>query len=162
MRYTYDTKRYRNTIVRRISEAGDFTHTPGFTYVIQLPDGLIKIGCSGDRVGNHGKPLLSNRWKAISGEFKQSHPDSYMIRPIAVLEGGISQEALLHEQWEHQRINDMYGERFNSDPELISWAKEQGYTPKATDAINDYTDWYELQTSKISRKEREGQLWLSG
>jgi hypothetical protein len=156
MRYTYDTKRYRNTTVRRISEAGDFTHTPGFTYVIQLPDGLVKIGYSGDRVGNHGKPLLANRWKAISAEFKQSHPTDYMIRPLAVLEGGISQEALLHEKWEHLRIDDMYGERFKEDPELISWARGQGYTPSATAAVDDYADWYIAQVAKIADQIGEG------
>ncbi|WP_188284054.1 hypothetical protein [Streptomyces sp. CBMA29] len=162
MRYTYDTKRYRNKLMQRIEEAGSFTHVPGFTYVAELPDGLLKIGSSGNRVGNHGKPTLSNRWKAISGEFKLSHPENYMIRPIAVLDGGISQEALLHEKWADLRIDDKYGERFKPDPELISWAKDQGYTPNAADAINDYRGWHTLQTGKIEKKKREDQLWLPG
>lgn len=108
-----------------INEANpEMTHTPGYTYVIRLASGRVKIGTTAN-------PSMK-RLKDLSDKRNQNMP----VQVLAVLKGGESLEAVVQQQWGHLRVQGQM-EQFWEDPSLLQWASEQGITPE----VSDLEDW---------------------
>lgn len=108
-----------------ISEANPgMNHTPGYTYVIRLASGNVKLGYTTD-------PSM-RRLKTLGGKPNDNIP----VQVLAILKGGESLEAVIHEQWKHLRVQGQM-EQFWPDPSLLHWAEQQGITPE----VDDLEDW---------------------
>jgi len=107
-------------------------HTAGYTYVIRLANGNVKIGTTGD--------LSLKRLKTLSGKPNHSIP----VHVLAILKGGESLEAVLQSRWGHLRVQGAM-EEFHPDPSLLQWASEQGIDPE----VDSLEDWL---VTKHSRK----------
>lgn len=90
-------------------------HTEGWTYVIRLANGNVKIGTTVN-------PTME-RLKDIS----RRDNDGIPVQVLAIIEGGFSRELLAHGQWFHLRVPGAM-EEFYPAPELLQWAGEQGIT----------------------------------
>ena len=108
-----------------ISEANPgMNHTPGYTYVIRLASGNVKLGYTAD-------PSM-RRLKTLGGKPNDNIP----VHVLAVLKGGESLEAVVQQRWSHLRVAGQM-EEFHADPSLLQWASEQGITPE----VDDLEDW---------------------
>ncbi|ALO94123.1 hypothetical protein SHL15_2990 [Streptomyces hygroscopicus subsp. limoneus] len=124
-----------------ISEANpDMQHTPGWTYVIRLASGNVKIGYTGD-------PTLK-RLKTLSGKPNQSIP----VQVLAVLKGGESLEAVIQSKWGHLRVQGAM-EEFHPDPSLLEWASGQGIDP----AVSDFDDYVIEKHERSSKRGTVGE-----
>ncbi|WP_329306954.1 hypothetical protein OG322_24960 [Streptomyces sp. NBC_01260] len=121
-------------LVAEMEEEGFFKekHTKGWTYVIRMDNGNIKLGKT-------GKEDLS-RLQTISNSY-QKHK-GVPVQVLAVLKGGTSTELLIHSQWLHLRVAGRM-EQFHADPSLLKWAEEQGIHPEAAEAIEKFQQWQE-------------------
>lgn len=121
-----------------LNDKNQLVHSKGFTYVIRRKDGTIKIGYAGPLVKEYkngtgvGGHLL-NRWKKFSKE------DGAFITPLAVVDGGETQEGLFHRQWRDYRLPGN-GERFSPAPELLEWASTLGIAEGARSQVDAFND----------------------
>lgn len=126
---------HQNTKARELAaemeEEGFFQerHTKGWTYVIRMDNGNVKLGMT-------GKEDLS-RLQSLSNS-----QGGVPVQVLAVLKGGASRELLTHSQWLHLRVPGRM-EQFYPDPSLLQWAEEQGIHPEAEEAIEGFQDWME-------------------
>ncbi|KUL21444.1 hypothetical protein [Streptomyces regalis] len=102
----------------------EMAHTPGYTYVIRLNNGNVKLGFTAD-------PSMK-RLRTLSGKANDQIP----VQILAVMRGGESLEAVIQNQWGHLRVQGRM-EEFHPDPSLLQWASEQGITPE----VSDLEDW---------------------
>ena len=89
---------------------------PGICYIVLLPTGYVKIGYS------NNEKLFENRLKDLSRQYEAP------VVLLAKLPGGFVQEAVLHREFEDDRIPGP-GEVFRYSPliaKFISNAKKQG------------------------------------
>lgn len=145
MHHEIAENRFRNDLIGRMDQEGILQHTTGWTYVIQLPNGNVKIGCTGEGKAANGDGLVTYRWKRIS----QQHRG--LITPIALIRGGETRETLAHIQWQALRL-PILGEQFIADPTLIEWARSQGFDPDAMDQVHAYADWYRKNITRYAEK----------
>ncbi|MGX9889103.1 hypothetical protein [Streptomyces sp. NPDC002276] len=111
-----------------ISEANpEMNHTPGFTYIIRLANGNVKIGTT-----NRPKPNQVKRLKDLSDKRNQNMP----VQVLALMSGGESLEALVQDQWKHDRVQGQM-EQFYPYAPLLEWAERQGIDP----AVSDFDDY---------------------
>lgn len=123
--FFWDRKREAREMATAISEANsEMNHTPGFTYVIRLANGNVKIGMT-----NQAK---LKRLKDLSDKRNQNMP----VQVLALVRGGESLEAVVHNQWGHLRAQGVM-EQFHPDLSLLGWAERQGIDP----AVSDFEDW---------------------
>ena len=115
--------------------------TKGWTYVIRLSNGNVKIGKGGTR-----SKALADRLQSLSTN--QGVP----VHVPAVLQGGTSTELLTHKQWLHLRVPGRM-EEFYPDPSLLQWAEEQGIHPDA--GLEDYFGWQERKHADPKRNKAE-------
>lgn len=121
----WDRKREARDMATAISEANpEMNHTPGWTYVIRLASGNVKIGTT-------NQPKMK-RLKDLSDRRNQNIP----VQVLALMKGGESLEALAHKQWAHLRAQGEM-EQFHPDPSLLEWAEQQGIDP----AVSGFDDW---------------------
>lgn len=121
----WDRKREAREMATAISEANpDMQHTEGWVYVIRLNSGRIKLGTTAN-------PSMK-RLKDLSGKANDNIP----VQVLAVIKGGVSLEAVIHQQWRHLRVQGAM-EQFWEDPSLLAWAGEQGIDPE----VDNLEDW---------------------
>ncbi|MFD8396108.1 GIY-YIG nuclease family protein [Streptomyces sp. NPDC059680] len=124
-----------------ISEANpDMQHTPGWTYVIRLANGNVKIGMT-------NQPKMK-RLKNLSGKGNQNVP----VQVLALIKGGESLEAVLQNRWGHLRVQGAM-EEFHPDPSLLEWASGQGIDP----AVSDFDDYVIEKHERSSRRGTVGE-----
>lgn len=104
-------------------------HSQGWTYVIRMRNGNVKIGKSKG---------LAGRLIRLSDKRNGHSP----VHVLAVLKGGTTRELMLHDQWLHLRAKGQM-EEFHAEPELLRWAEEQGIHEEA-----DLEEFYEWQAKK--------------
>ncbi|WP_328755050.1 hypothetical protein OHA28_30775 [Streptomyces sp. NBC_00269] len=118
-------------VVTDLDKAGALKgHTAGWTYVVRLRSGNVKIGTT-----VHGD---MTRLKDIS----RRDNDGIPVQILAVMEGGLSRELLAHEQWLRFRAPGLM-EEFHPAPELLAWAREQGVHPGVGSGVLD--SWIETR-----------------
>ncbi|MGW6356700.1 hypothetical protein ACWFR5_16280 [Streptomyces sp. NPDC055092] len=131
--FSWSKSRARN-LVTDLSKAGALNgHTAGWTYVIRLTNGNVKIGTT-----VHAD---MKRLKDIS----RRDNDGIPVQLLAVMEGGLSLELLSHERWMHLRATGLM-EEFLPAPELLAWADEQGVHPIVGTDILD--GWLETRSKR--------------
>ncbi|MBQ1045323.1 GIY-YIG nuclease family protein [Micromonospora sp. C72] len=111
-------------------DAGSLSqHSPGITYIIQLPNLDIKIGTTKD-----GKSL-SRRLMSLGRQFRG--------RPtlLATLVGGETQEAVLHARFAEHRRYDKLDERFRPAAEIFFFAKEVGLEEEGKLGLQAFESW---------------------
>lgn len=113
---TRTKQRARQAIADLDAIGGISKHTPGFTYVIRMSDGSVKIGMSGKGV--------AERFQALTTRYNAGVP----VKVLAVVEGGESREKLYHHRWAHLRIPGTM-EAFHQDPSILEWAEGLGVDP---------------------------------
>ncbi|MET7783099.1 hypothetical protein ABZU94_38525 [Streptomyces mirabilis] len=124
----WDRKREARDMATAIHEANpEMQHTPGFTYVIRLANGHVKIGYT-----NRSNPNQVKRLGDLSDKRNQNMP----VQVLALMRGGDSLEAVLQSRWSHLRVQGAM-EQFHPDPSLLEWASEQGIDP-AVSGFDDY------------------------
>lgn len=125
----WDRKREARDMATAISDANpDMNHTPGWTYVIRLANGSAKIGTT-------NRPKERNKMKRLadlSGKRNENMP----VQVLALMKGGESLEALVQNQWKHDRVQGQM-EQFYPYAPLLEWASEQGIDP----VVSDFDDW---------------------
>ncbi|WP_329187814.1 hypothetical protein [Streptomyces sp. NBC_01428] len=99
-------------------------HVDGWTYIIRLVNGNVKIGTTAN-------PSLK-RLKDITSRDNQGVP----VQVIAVMKGGASLEAIAQEEWIHLRVPG-HMEEFYADPTLLRWAEKLGIHPD----VASLDDW---------------------
>lgn len=114
---------------RTISELyakGQLTeHSTGVTYIIKLPNGLVKIGFT---------TALFNRLTRLSTIHGAK------VVPLAVLTGGFTQEQCLHHRFKDYR-QWVTGEMFNPADELMSFVAEAGFCPESLEELREFATW---------------------
>lgn len=143
--YDFNVYWYRVRTVQQMEEEGVLNHVSGWTYIVWLPNGRLKIGTSGTSEG------VSSRWRKIS---KQYEGKGYTgpIKPIALIPGGVTREASLHGQFNEFRIKDEFGEQFLADPELVAYAESWGVPDDMQDLVTNYERYW---NKRISEQEPE-------
>lgn len=139
--YTYSTNTYRVNLVKKMEEEGVLNHVSGWTYIIWLPNGRIKIGTSGTSEG------VSSRWRGITRQYEAKGYDK-PIKPIALIPGGVTREASLHGQFKEFRVRDEFGEQFLADPELVAYAESQGIPDDMQGLVTGYERYWNKRTNK--------------
>ncbi|MGW3753818.1 hypothetical protein ACWD7C_34030 [Streptomyces sp. NPDC005134] len=101
-------------------------HTKGWTYVIRLRNGMVKVGCTA---------ALNNRLQALSRE-----QGGVPVVILAILQGGASREALEHARWQSLRVAGAM-EVFHPAAELLQWAEKQGVADDAKGELEKFASW---------------------
>lgn len=101
-------------------------HTEGWTYVVGLSDGTVKIGMT--------KSSPERRLQEVSKKYNDGTP----VEVLAILKGGRSKELEVHGKWRLIRVTTMNGERFEKTPELVQWINNQGIHEEAKEAVRKY------------------------
>lgn len=123
--FFWDRKREAREMATAISEANpEMQHTPGWTYVIRLANGNVKIGTT-------NQPKLK-RLKDLSDKRNQNMP----VQVLALMRGGESLEAVIQDQWKYDRVQGQM-EQFYPYAPLLEWAQRQGIDP----AVSDFDNW---------------------
>lgn len=116
--------------IAKLYESGQLTqHSAGYTYIVLLGNGNIKIGYSGT------KHNLAERWKKLSREF------GGRVEILAVLLGGMTQEACLHNKFRHHRITGLPLEQFTAAKEIISYSGLVGIDRAVDPALLSFARW---------------------
>lgn len=133
--YNWSTQTYRAFPIGQMEEQGLISnHLPGHTYIIQLPNGRIKIGMT-----REGRVL--DRWREITRSyFKKGYREP--IKPLALLDGGVSREAALHNTFREARVNDEFGEQFTPTVDLITFAESAGIPEEHSHLVPAYGRWW--------------------
>jgi hypothetical protein len=102
-------------------------HSPGWTYIVQLPNGRLKIGCTA-----RGNPGLVDRLQDLHRQY------GARVVPLAVIQGGFTLEQVTHHRFRDLRVAGELGEQFEPDDELLSFALQNGIHPMAVEAVKRY------------------------
>lgn len=121
-------ERARKLAVDLNAVGGIARHTEGWTYVVRLANGNVKIGTT-NRPKEKNKML---RLTNLSGKDNENTP----VQVLALMQGGESREALAHGLWDHLRVQGAM-EQFHPAPDLLQWAEAQGIDP----IVSDFEDW---------------------
>lgn len=108
-------------------------HTPGWTYVVRLNDGTVKIGT----VTSDSERNLARRLRRVGKAYNEGIP----VEVLALLKGGRSMELKAHGMWRPLRVTNKNGERFNETPELMAWIAEQGIDPSGKAVVEAHEEW---------------------
>ncbi len=131
--YAHNTTTYRSMLAKEAERAGLTLDLPGWTYIIWLPNGRIKIGTSSSDEN------LVGRWINISRDYRRrGFFDG--IRPIAIIPGGAAEEDRLHRRFRDFRVEDEYGEQFRAEPELIAYAEMYGIPEDKTHLVAEFEE----------------------
>lgn len=125
-------ERMRKLAVDLNAVGGIARHTEGWTYVVRLANGNVKIGMTGK--------VDANRLQGLSKNNNGGIP----VQVLAFMRGGESREALSHGLWSHLKVQGAM-EEFHPDPDLLYWAEAQGIDP----VVSDFEDW---QVTRHNRK----------
>lgn len=131
LEHLYEVSVTRKQDARRIAKKlddlnPDLNHSEGWTYVIRLANGLVKIGFTGrDKLERFGE---------LSARSNEGMP----VEILAIIRGGETREMAIHERWMHLRVLGR-SELFYPDYSLLDWAKGQGIDPEADQ--DTFTDW---------------------
>lgn len=129
------TKWRAREIVSDLNAIGGITkHTPGWTYVVRLSDGTVKIGLT-------EAESINERLQGLTTKYNAGTP----VAVLAVVAGGKSLEMLYHHQWYHLRIPGAM-EAFYQDPSLITWAEGLGIDPHA--GLDDFEGYVERRHNR--------------
>ncbi|WP_330239401.1 GIY-YIG nuclease family protein [Streptomyces sp. NBC_00525] len=121
------TKKKEKDFIKGMDDEGLITkHTKGWTYVIRMKGGVVKIGTS---------VALNKRLQTLSRD-----QGGVPVVVLAVLPGGVSREALEHKRWESYRISGTE-ELFHPAAQILDWAKEQGVSEGAVDEVEKFNNW---------------------
>ncbi|MBM9621531.1 hypothetical protein ACFQ60_19505 [Streptomyces zhihengii] len=133
--YSWSTETYRASPIGRMEEQGLISgHLPGYTYIVQLPNGRIKIGTS---VAGR----INRRWREITRQyFDKGYREP--LKPLAIIQGGASKEAALHYRFRESRIRDEFGEQFNPTTDLILFAETEGIPEEQKSEVPTYEEWW--------------------
>ncbi|CAL9298831.1 hypothetical protein SUDANB148_02974 [Streptomyces sp. SudanB148_2056] len=112
-------------LLRYRAEYPDAPFLKGFTYVLRLSDGRVKIG-------------KSDRVDTLKERFKRHHGRYGAFDILAVIDGGEDLEMMLHWIFRKLRIKEL-GEVFYSNGPLISLMLQGDIAPAALPAVQ----WYE-------------------
>jgi hypothetical protein len=146
--HLYEVSASRKRDARRIAKTlqelnPDLIHSDGWTYVVRLSSGLVKIGYTGrDKL---------ERFSELSTRANEGQP----VQVLAIMRGGETKEMAFHEQWMHLRVPGR-SEQFYPDYSLLRWAEEQGIDPEADQET--FAGWTERKHSsgkQLSSKARE-------
>ena len=129
-------ERARQAIADLDAIGGISKHTPGWTYVIRLSDGSLKIGTSGKGI--------AERLQALTTKYNAGVP----VAVLAVVEGGESREMVYHQKWASLRIPGTM-EAFHQDPSLIQWADSLGIDPGSD--VENYEGYVERRHQRNNR-----------
>lgn len=144
--YDFNVYWYRVRTVQQMEEEGVLNHVSGWTYIVWLPNGRIKIGTSGTTGG------VVSRWKKISGKYEGKGYEE-PIKPIALIPGGVTREASLHGRFNEFRIKDEFGEQFLADAELVAYAESWGIPEDMQDLVTSYEQYWKKRTNKQETEE---------
>lgn len=116
-------------LITKLDKAGALAgHTDGWTYVIRLANGNVKIGTTVNPTMKRLKDLTS----------KTNH--GIPVQILSIAKGGLSREMLAHSRWFSLRVPGSM-EEFYPDPSLLDWAKEQGIDPEVgEDVLNEWAE----------------------
>lgn len=126
--------------------------TKGFTYVVRMDNGNVKIG----KAGAKGKATLDGRLQNVSNN--RADNGGVPVAVLAVLPGGTSTELLTHRQWLHLRVSGRM-EQFHADPSLLKWAEEQGICEEAQEAVDKFQSWQENKHQGIKGTKNHAAEW---
>ncbi|SCK29886.1 hypothetical protein YUYDRAFT_03345 [Streptomyces sp. ScaeMP-e48] len=129
----------REAMVEMQKEGLITQHTEGWTYVIRMNNGNIKIGKSKNP---------AQRFIRLSAKNNNNAP----VYVLAVFKGGTSQELLTHDKWLHLRVKGRM-EEFQAEPELLQWAESQGI-PEELD-LEEFYGWQERKHADPKRNKAE-------
>jgi len=144
--YSFSTNTYRVKLVQQMEEEGVLNHVSGWTYIIWLPNGRIKIGTSGTTKG------IASRWRGITRQYEEKG-FSEPLKFIALIPGGVTREASLHGRFNGLRVRDELGEQFLAEPELVAYAKEWGIPNDMQDLVTGYESYWNKRTNKQEPEE---------
>lgn len=113
LKYTLFTKE----IAKLYLENKLHNHSEGFCYIVELPTGNIKIGYSSR------EDLLYSRFTSLHRENQDPSRPSRRLKILAILEGGVTLEAVLHEKFNHLRLRNVFQEQFINSSEILLFAK---------------------------------------
>lgn len=139
------SKERARKVIAELDEIGALAgHTEGWTYVIRLANGNVKIGTTKN-------PDLI-RFQGLSRETNQGVP----VHVLAVVKGGLSLEYLFHEKWFSLKVPGQM-EAFHADPALLRWAEGLGIDP----AVNSerFEQWTQMRHSKGSTGDYAHEMW---
>lgn len=121
-------------VVAELDSIGAITHhTEGWTYVIRMANGNVKIGMT-------TKANLK-RFQNLSRDKNGGVP----VQVLAVVEGGQSLEYLFHEKWFSLKVPGRM-EEFHPDPALLRWAEGLGINDEVD--ASSYEDWMAYRHSR--------------
>ncbi|GAA3796513.1 hypothetical protein GCM10022403_032940 [Streptomyces coacervatus] len=121
------SKERARKVIAELDAIGAITHhTEGWTYVVRMANGMVKIGTT--------KKSDLERFQRLSRDKNGGVP----VQMLAIVKGGESLEYLFHEKWFSLKIPGQM-EEFHPDPALLRWAEELG-TDDGVD-IDGYEDW---------------------
>jgi hypothetical protein len=113
----------------------DAEHVPGWTYVLLLPNGRVKLG------------YTSND---LLGRFQEAHRKrGSRVIVLAVAPGGWTRESLLHWRFREHRVDEL-GEQFQLAPEIAQLAAEWGIHPDAQPAVDAYRHYVPMTERRTS------------
>lgn len=133
--YNHSVGSYRTKLVEQMEEEGVLTHTSGWTYIVQLPNARYKIGTSKTSSG------VASRWRAITRQYEAKGYQE-PLKPVALIPGGTTMEALLHGKFKEYRVTDELGEQFIADPALVAYAEEQGIPEDMRWLVANYESYW--------------------
>jgi hypothetical protein len=128
-RYELSTKSKERArkIVSELDSIGAITHhTHGWTYVIRMANGNVKIGTTAN-------PEL-RRLQDLSREKNSGIP----VEVLAIVQGGESLEYLFHEKWFSLKVPGRM-EEFHPDPAILRWGRQLGIDPSVD--VERYDSW---------------------
>ncbi|MFB8211608.1 hypothetical protein [Streptomyces sp. NPDC056010] len=148
--FAHQAKKAREAVVE-IEEQGLLSGpTKGFTYVVRVNNGNVKIG----KGGTKKKPLKERLQDLSTGS---TYNGGIPVHVLAVLPGGTSTELLTHNQWLHLRVPGRM-EQFYADPSLLKWAEEKGIHPDAKPEVDAFLhEWQAMRHSNPTKNNAEGQ-----
>ena len=116
----------RSIIADLYQQLPEAPHTPGYTYVVKVPDGAYKIGYT-------GKDDVRPRLMSLHRQLGQ-------LEVVGILKGGWSLEAVLHHQWIDCRLEG-YGERFEPNDTMSKWLDTLSIDPEQQASVDRYYDY---------------------
>ena len=126
-------------------------HTPGWTYVVRLNDGNIKIGM----VGGDSERNLRRRLYEVGKRYSDGIP----VEVLALLKGGRSMELEAHGKWRPLRVTNKNGERFTETPELMEWIAEQGIHPSGKAVVEAHEEWRARKLKELADLFADSDWW---
>ncbi|UUU23314.1 hypothetical protein [Streptomyces sp. DSM 40750] len=128
------SKERARKVIAELDSIGAITHhTEGWTYMVRMANGMVKIGTTKN-------PELE-RFQGLSREKNQGVP----VHVLAIVKGGESLEYLFHEKWFSLKVPGRM-EEFHPDPVLLRWAEGLGVDSEVN--TDRYEGWIEKRHNR--------------